>query len=269
MDQKTYTSLMYLWDKRTLYLGPLFEPICMKNGAASIAFALTGTMKVRCPRYKDLVECKSFLVPAGIPFTAYTEDYIIANCMLDVTGQDYAILSKQMMRPGDHLKKNVSFEIKDERTYIAKLQDLYRSQHPWDVAATELDQLLSPPERIKETQHPVDHRVEKIIAFIKNNIDQNLSVDLLARQVNLSVPHLVKIFKAQTGVPIRRYRLWHRLFVASVSMAKTGNLTSAALNAGFSDASHFLHTFQDVLGMKASLLLNQPNKIDIIVEPSL
>ena len=268
MDQKNYTSLMYLWDKRTLYLGPLFEPICMKNGAASIAFALTGTMKVRCPGQKELVECKSFLVPPGTPFTAYTEDYIIANCMLDVTGQDYAILSKQMMRPGGNLKNNVSFQIKDELAYISKLQDLYRSQHPWDVAAAELNQLLTPPERIRETPQPVDPRVEQIITFIKSNIDQNLSVDLLARQVNLSVPHLVKIFKAQTGVPIRRYRLWHRLFVASVCMAKTGNLTSAALNAGFSDASHFLHTFQDVLGMKASLLLNQPNKIDIIVEPS-
>ena len=267
MNTKNYTSLLYLWDKRTLYLGPLFEPIRMKNGAGSIAFSLTGTFKVKGAGTSNFAECKSFLVPPGASFTVFTGDSIIANCMLDVMGLDYAVLFQQMRQQGNNQKKHISFEIKDEQVYILKLQELYRNQYSWKVAEDEIDQLLTPSRHLLRIRRKIDPRVEKVVAYIKANITENVSIDLLAKEVNISAPHLVKIFKAQIGVPIRRYRLWHRLFVASAILAKSGNLTTAALSAGFSDAPHFLHTFRDVLGMRASLLLNQPNKISIITQP--
>ena len=267
MNNKNYISSLYLWEERTLYLGPLFEPVRMKNGAGSIAFALTGTMKVKCSGSRKLTTCKSFLVPPGTSFTVFTGDSIIANHMLDVMGHDYAVLVQQMRLKGNDPKKHISFEIQDEQAYISKLQELYQNQYPWKVAEDEIDQLFTPPKYLSTTKRKIDPRVEKVVSYIKENITENVSIDLLAKEVNISTPHLVKIFKAQIGVPIRRYRLWHRLFVASIILARTGNLTTAALSAGFSDASHFLHTFQDVLGMRASLLLNQPNKISILTEP--
>ncbi len=266
MATSTYPSLLYLWNRRTLYLGPLFEPIRMKNGAASLAVALNGTMDVVHEDGSERVRCRSFLVPAGTAFYADTGDALIANCMLDVLGQDYDALYGNMQNAGENPKRDISYTLKNEAHFIAVLTQLYQSQFDSVSAATYLNQLMESSINEDVTGNTVDPRIIEIIEFIKSNIDQNISVEALASKVNISVPHLLRIFKSQTGVPIRRFRLWHRLYVASEYMAKTGNLTSAALHAGFSDASHFLHTFQDMVGMRASLLLNQPNKISIITE---
>ena len=98
------------------------------------------------------------------------------------------------------------FEIKDEQDYINTLLEIYHKQYTGPSAEAAVEQLFAPPERLKELVHPIDERVKEVISIIESNIDQNISIEVLARKVNLSVPHLVKIFKAQTGVPIRRYR---------------------------------------------------------------
>jgi AraC-like DNA-binding protein len=110
----------------------------------------------------------------------------------------------------------------------------------------------------------IDPRIEKVIALVKSSIDDSLSVEELAKSVNLSVPRLVQLFKSQTGVTIRRYRLWHRLFLTAVRLGNGENLTHAAQGAGFTDSAHCCHTFRAILGMKPTLLLNQPNGIDIV-----
>jgi AraC-like DNA-binding protein len=114
--------------------------------------------------------------------------------------------------------------------------------------------------------HAIDGRVAKVVEKIKQTVDDNLSADDLANLVNLSVPRLVQVFKKQTGVPIRRYRLWHRLFVTAVRMGEGDSLTEAALVAGFTDSAHFSHTFKAMLGMTPSTILLQPNTINIVIQ---
>lgn len=60
--------------------------------------------------------------------------------------------------------------------------------------------------------YKIDKRISKAIELIKEKVDDNVSVEDLASAVNLSVPRLVQLFKLQTGVPIRRYRQWHRFY---------------------------------------------------------
>ena len=75
--------------------------------------------------------------------------------------------------------------------------------------------------------------------------------------VGLSVPRLRQLCKQQVGVPIRRYRQWHRLFVTATGVSRGLSLTDAALAAGFSDSSHFHHAFYNILGMKPSAILSR------------
>lgn len=258
-------SLLYLWPKRTLYIGPLFEPVAMTNGAASLAVALDGCMQVHLPESGQTVSCQSFLVPPGVPFTADTGDAVVANCMLDALGYDYAVLYREMHTPGTNPKTNLSFNIKNEERYRNAYMDIHQQQYESAEAAEKLENLLTPPEKLAALDHPVDERVVKVIDLIKENIEENLSLKSLAKAVNLSEPRLIQVFKAQTGVPIRRFRKWHRLYVTSALMSKSNSLTEAAIKAGFADGVHFAHTFQKMLGMRASLLLSQP-QIRIITD---
>ncbi|TNC80186.1 MAG: hypothetical protein C9356_15565 [Oleiphilus sp.] len=259
-------SLLYLWPKRTLYIGPLFEPVAMTNGAASLAIGLNGPLNVFVNEDQRTVECSSFLIPPGVSFTADAGDTIVANCMLDALGYDYAALYKEMRSPGNDAKRDVSFSIKDEEVYRETYLEIYQNQYDSLEASTRLEALLTPPERLAKLNHRVDERVVKVIDLIKQNIDKNLSIKTLAEAVNLSVPRLIQVFKAQTGVPIRRYRKWHRLYVTSALMSTSSSLTEASIKAGFADGVHFAHTFQKMLGMRASLLLSQPNQIRITTD---
>jgi AraC-like DNA-binding protein len=83
----------------------------------------------------------------------------------------------------------------------------------------------------------------------------------LAAQVGLSEPRLLQLFKETLGVPIRRYRQWHRLFVTAVGVTHGLSLTAAALEAGFTDSAHFSHTFRSILGTTPSAMFSPRGNI--------
>ena len=101
--------------------------------------------------------------------------------------------------------------------------------------------------------------------MIRADPADNISNDELAARVGLSGARLQRLFKESTGIPIRRYRLWHRLFVTSSMMAMGSTLTDAALAAGFSDSSHLTHVFRSMLGMKPSMVLRRSRDMRILV----
>lgn len=254
---ETYPSLLYLWDKRTLYIGPVFEPLDLSQGAATLALSLDKPISFLIEGYSEPVECRSLLIPAGFSISIDTQDAVIVNCHLDALGEDYAALSGRMQcKLGE-----AAYQLKNEHDFIARFWDIYTCQMNSVTAYKHLDQMLLAEAKV---EYNVDKRVVEVINLIKETIDTNLSIEDLAGAVNLSVPRLVQLFKKQTGVPIRRYRLWHRLYVTSIKMGQGCSLTDAAIAAGFTDSSHCSHTFRSMLGMKPSLILSQPNKIRII-----
>jgi AraC-like DNA-binding protein len=262
MAGQSIRSLLYLWDKRTLYIGPLFEPLKLSQGAATLVIALDKPISFSIDGESDIIECNSLLLPAGLAVTIDTGNALVANCNLDALGADFSGLSALMQKThGD-----IHYEIKQYCEFQHIFKSLHVQQLDSESAYTLLDDLLE--KRFKQfyPKHAIDSRVAQVVNKIKQTADDNLSVDDLARLVNLSVPRLVQIFKKQTGVPMRRYRLWHRLFITAVEVASGGNLTEAAINAGFTDSAHFSHTFKAMFGMAPTTILLQPNGLDIITQ---
>lgn len=146
---------------------------------------------------------------------------------------------------------------------FARLLD---EKSPPDEAYARLSQFIGLPPRGAVV---IDPRIVRVIALIKSAPNDNHPIEQLATAVNLSVPRLVQLFKQQIGVPIRRYRQWHRLYVTAVRVARGCSLTEAALQAGFTDSSHFSHTFCSILGMKPSVILSQMHRIRLYAPASL
>lgn len=82
------------------------------------------------------------------------------------------------------------------------------------------------------------------------------SVALAARSAGLSVSRFQYLFRAATGVPYRRYRLWRRMALVARLLASGATLTQAALEAGFSGSAHLSAAFRAMFGTKPSLLLS-------------
>jgi AraC-like DNA-binding protein len=60
------------------------------------------------------------------------------------------------------------------------------------------------------------------------------------------------LFKEETGVPYRRYRLWTRMGAALKALRSGRSLTHAAHEAGFSSSAHFSTAFAEMFGLPPS-----------------
>jgi len=259
--QNEPSSRLYLWKQRTFYIGPILDPVQFSQGAASFAVSLGGTIQFSSKQLKEEVSCRSILIPPGTEIECNSGTAPVAICMLDALGNDYSSLLPLMQNN----VQNIAYGIKKEDSYIeAFTEHFYHEQPPEDIYQC-LDTLI-PLYHQENRHHNVDPRIAKVIDLIQENINDNLSIEILAGNVELSVPRLTQLFRLQTGVPIRRYRLWHRLFCSMADLTKNGSLTSSAIDAGFSDASHFNRTFKSMFGMTPTNLLMQSNGIKIFTE---
>lgn len=85
----------------------------------------------------------------------------------------------------------------------------------------------------------------KVIAYINDNLVENLSLETIAKQVSLSPNYLHNIFKKATGKTIRTY-IEERRIDKSLNLLSTTNksLTEIAVECGFSSQSYYSYVFK-------------------------
>jgi AraC-like DNA-binding protein len=267
--QNDASSKLYLWDKRSLYIGPRRDPISLSSGAATLIIALDGNIQFSNEETQTLITCKSLLILPGEHVTINTGKSIIANCYLDAMGEDQHYLSSLVK----YTNGRGGYTLENENKLIKNLLPLYKNNIGYNEAYKALESslnyssLFSSPDIFEDLKkkYKRDKRVERVIEIIKSQIDNNLSLHDLSEEVGLSAPRLMQIFKQQTGVPIRRYRLWHRLYVTGQKISQGMNLTQAALSSGFTDSAHLSNTFKDMVGMSPKSILMQPNGLKLFI----
>lgn len=258
MDAHPAIQILYLWQRRTLHIANLVRPVELSQAAASLTVSLGGALRYRTPEMSNYESCTSLLLAPGSQVTVDVGDALIGTCYLDALGQDHELLAVHMApQPG-----GVHRHIPRESGFREFFQRLHQAPLPSDEAFVQLEQLINPD----GVPYPsTDPRVDTVVSLIRESVTENLSVDVLAAAVNLSVPRLVQLFREQVGVPIRRYRQWHRLYVTAHGVARGLSLTDAAIGAGFTDSAHFSHTFRTILGLRPSDIFSLPGEIRLIV----
>jgi len=116
---------------------------------------------------------------------------------------------------------------------------------------------------------PSDREIRELLArtlilwFRKPaNISADVSTDgshlaELAKAVHRSPSRLAHRLREATGVPLRRFILWHRLRAAAEIAMRGSNLTEAAHAAGFADSAHLSRTFRSMFGIAPSFLFSR------------
>lgn len=93
-------------------------------------------------------------------------------------------------------------------------------------------------------------KVDQSIRFIQNNLTEELSVDVIARQVYLSKFHFHRIFHAETGESLMDYVRKSRLEMAGDELVKSGSpIADIAVKYGFSSQEHFSTLFKAYYGI--------------------
>ncbi|MCY7308647.1 MAG: AraC family transcriptional regulator, partial [Rhodoferax sp.] len=101
---------------------------------------------------------------------------------------------------------------------------------------------------------PSDPRVLAAVEYIRQRVDQAVSLPEVAKAANLSPGRFRHLFLEETGMPLRTYVLWRRLLHVWTLLTNGETLSSAAHAAGFADSAHLSRTSRTMFWLPPSVL---------------
>lgn len=261
--QLIHLSKLFVWYDRTLYLSGVPMPLRTYTVPGDqFVVCLQGQFRVRADNGEEFT-CRSVLLRAGT--TVYMENVdsreaIPAAYYLSPVSQDYFVVKEDMQREvdGNHYHHRNEEEIIREFT---RLRD-----NPASAAeAYEVLNRLVVPSNPADPTRAIDERLVTVMRRIKETVRDNVPIKDLAAEVFLSESRLVKLFKAEIGAPITRFRLRYRLFVGVIYLSMGSSITEAALAAGFASTAHFSKTFRAMMGIQPSATYFRPPFLDVVL----
>lgn len=101
--------------------------------------------------------------------------------------------------------------------------------------------------------HKFNYTIRKAIEFIRTNLDQDLSLDIISKSIGSSSYELSRKFKKETGQSITDYINKQRINEA-ISIMENENLlvTDIAQMVGYNDVNYFTKVFKKLKGMTPS-----------------
>jgi AraC family transcriptional regulator len=94
------------------------------------------------------------------------------------------------------------------------------------------------------------HRLKRTLAYIEDNLAQDLSLARIAEIAGLSVSHCKTAFRKSVGVPVHQYVIQRRVERARTLLGGGGmSIGETALETGFAHQSHLAHHMRRVLGV--------------------
>lgn len=93
-------------------------------------------------------------------------------------------------------------------------------------------------------------RLKKVLAFIRQNYDRQISLDDMAKAAGMSSKYFCYFFKEMTGKTPVEYLKGYRIEKASGKLINTDmSVTEIAYASGFNDLSYFIKTFKAQKGI--------------------
>lgn len=137
---------------------------------------------------------------------------------------------------------------RDDRPFVDRTPDARRTS-PAPTARRHASRLTS-------RRSLPDARIEHLLVYIAEHLDQPLTLEGLAGIASVSPSHLSRTFHRVVGVPLRTYVRILRLERATALLRTSPDLslTTVAIEAGFYDLPHFDKIFRKQFGISPSEL---------------
>lgn len=104
------------------------------------------------------------------------------------------------------------------------------------------------------TADRMDQIIEQAKAIMQEKASQNIDLDMLAEQLNVSYSWFRKVFREYTGYPPAKYFMLVKLRRAQYLLVNTQeSIKEIAFSLGFKSPEHFYTTFKRVMGSTPSI----------------
>ena len=234
------TDILFEYD-HILIRSEYRTPDIHKHLAAHMAIGLGGELD--CTVHDSFFKCSGLFIASDVEHTIYAETGDLLLFLLDTTSDMAKCIEEKYLQGKD-------YALIDEDT-------VNRMIGIWLDAKDDLKEadrrLLETGGIIAGNAAVTDDRIKKVLSFLEdcNTIPENV-MELLCGVVCLSESRLSHLFKEQMGIALGRYLVLEKMKKGYLHYCNTGNITEAALNAGFDSPSHFAATCKRMFGISFS-----------------
>ncbi|HXV92967.1 MAG TPA: AraC family transcriptional regulator [Pseudonocardia sp.] len=246
---------MWLWPGHALYVGPSLHLGPHSGAVSCLAVAMQGTFTVVVDGTSGPAAGSALIAPR-VTHQLVARSELMAFCYLDPGSARHRACRRAMTVAGDP----VAYRHRQEHALagaVHALDDHAEAQAWLDLAADRPPpDRRDPPSaltggRPRRAGEPLDPRIAAALAALHTmDLQHPRSAAQLASLVGLSPSRFLHLFRAGTGTSLRRYRTWLRMIRAADELRRGGDLTTAALDAGFASPSHFSDTVLAMFGLR-------------------
>lgn len=216
--------------------------------AIQLALGTPSGLRVQFGRRGEWQSCAAALVPSGA-----THSIDVSDCQTSVV-----LFIEPETPEGKALSVRLrgGLELLDaDMVAVAarRLERAWRVEASYDRVQAVCMQLVQELSRTAPRE-PSDPRVLAAVEYIRQKVDQPLSLPEVAKLANLSPERFRHLFVEETGMPLRTYLLWRRLLHVWRLLTKGDTLSTAAHAAGFADSAHLSRTARTMFGLPPSAL---------------
>jgi AraC family transcriptional regulator len=94
------------------------------------------------------------------------------------------------------------------------------------------------------------HRLKQVLAFIEDQIAEDLSLEQIAAVAGVSTSHVKTLFRTAMGVPVHQYVIQRRVERAKMLLMQDGmSMAEVAAAAGFAHQSHLARHMRRLMGV--------------------
>lgn len=164
------------------------------------------------------------------------------------------ILSSALSKPAFEDKSVIYAKIPPEQR--PAVEEIFcrgtQGKGPWELgfmaAALELVSYLQAYEA--GSAAGAEGRMARAIRFINEHISEDLDIQKICDEINVSKYHFCRQFKAHTGMTVMAYLLKTRIVLAAEELKKTDlPVSEISENLGFSSLSYFCRVFKQERGV--------------------
>lgn len=240
-------SEIYLWHSRALIFGVPVNAAPHSHNALQLSIGLDKEFSLRCGEKQKPEMMRAALIGANVRHSFGNSTGRLVNLYFDPESRTARELAEKM-NAQDYLE----IESGIIKNFSPALQNGWESTFSCRDAFALTENLLQTLFQARKTESDFDPRIARALEILKNAPDNLISAETVAAEINLSPSRFAHLFRAQVGLPVRRYLLWTRLRNAVPMLGEGVTLTTTAHAAGFADSAHLTRTFRQMFGLAPS-----------------
>lgn len=224
------------------------EPSVHRHFAKHIIFSAESLL--RCTVNEEIFDCKGVIIQSNAAHTVKSKDAKMFVFLVDETCN----LAKEIDRLYLH---GQSYCMIDEFICDAVIAILTAKGLTLETDIETLNMLGLQNGGARE----YDDRIQIVIDEISSDVLYTLDVKSLARHTCLSESRLSHLFREQVGITLSGYLVLVKMARAYQHLSDGADITSAAMNAGFSSSAHFAAVVKKNFGISTREVTKHTNPL--------